>query len=505
MVTETQPVVECRQISKLFPGVQALKNVDFSIYKGRVHGLVGANGAGKSTLFKILAGVHRQDSGEILFEGTPYGISDTQDAITKGVVTVHQDINLIDTLTVTENILLNNEQKRFGLLDSAGMRRYVEELLSEHGIDVDPDSPVSELPNDQKKLVQIMRAISLDAKVLLLDEPTSSLTEEGIRIVHTLIHDLAARSVGVVFISHYLSEVFEVSDEITVLRDGLLVGTNITGKTSLKQVVIDMIGKDLVEKEKSYSDAAGGNVVLRVRGLTVSGKLDDISFDLRAGEILGATGIIGSGLSDLARSLFGFENRASRRGEVGTGDGDVAIETPFDAVSNGIALLTNDRLREGILPSFPLYENICLPILSRFRNRFGLLNRDRMVATGEEAISRLSIKAGDSQMPISQLSGGNQQKVLFAKWLGTNPRVFILDEPTIGIDVGSKDEIRKIIREVAAQGVGILLLTTEQEELELMCDRVLVLFRGRIVQEFAGKEINKDAITHAAIGGDNEN
>lgn len=505
MDTEMQPVLECKQISKSFPGVQALDKVDFSIYRGHVHGLIGANGAGKSTLFKILAGVHRQDGGEILFEGTPYGINDTQDAIQRGVVTIHQDINLIETMTVTENILLNNESSRVGLLRATDMRSYVEQLLEEHGIDVDPDSIVAELPNDQKKLVQIMRAISLEAKVLLMDEPTSSLTEEGIRIVHTLIKDLAERNVGVVFISHYLSEVFKVCDEITILRDGVLVDTHKSDSTTLRQVVVDMLGKDLIARERSQNNTIDDTVVLKVRGLSVPGKLHDISFDLRRGEVLGATGIIGSGLSDLARSLFGYENASHRSGVVTVGEEEYSIKNPFDAVSNGAALLTNDRLREGILPSFSLYDNICLPILVRFKNRLGLLNIDRMISTGEESISRLSIKAGDAQMPISQLSGGNQQKVLFAKWLGTEPKVFILDEPTIGIDVGSKDEIRKIIRQIASQGVGVLLLTAEQEELELMCDRVMVLFRGRIVQEFSGGEIHKDAITHAAIGGAYEN
>jgi ABC-type sugar transport system ATPase subunit len=505
MAEREHRLLECRGISKGFPGVQALADVNFSVESGKVHGLVGANGAGKSTLFRILAGVHEQDRGEMFLDGTPYQVRDTQDAIDQGVVTIHQDVNLIDSLTVEENILLNNELTFpfFGLLNRRATRRYVLETFEHHGIEIDPTTVVSQLPNDQKKLIQILRAISLNARVLLMDEPTSSLTEEGIRIVHELIRKLAQNGVAVVFISHYLSEVFEVCNDITVLRDGRVVAKRERKASSVAEIVVDMLGKALSKPQQTDRDRRiASETALSVRGLSIKGRIHDISFDLRKGEILGATGIVGSGLQELSKALFGFAEGGERQGEVSVAGGTLPLTSPFNAVGNGVALLTNDRLKEGILPGFPIYENICLPVLKRFRNSLGLIDRDQMVATGEASISRLSIKAGSAEAPISTLSGGNQQKVLLAKWLETKPSVFILDEPTIGIDVGSKEEIRAIVRSIAAEGVGVLLLTAEYEELELMCDRVLVMFRGRIIAEFEGDDVQKDRIVSAALGGE---
>ncbi len=505
MAESQHGLLECRDISKGFPGVQALADVDFSVQSGKVHGLVGANGAGKSTLFRIIAGVHEQDSGEMFLDATSYRPRDTQDAINQGVVTIHQDLNLIDSLTVEENILLNNELTHpfLGLVNRRATRRYVVETFDRHGIEIDPTTVVSQLPNDQKKLIQILRAVSLNARILLMDEPTSSLTEEGIRIVHDLIRKLAGNGVAVVFISHYLSEVFEVCDDITVLRDGRVVAKRDRRESSVGEIVVDMLGKALPKPQKADHDRrVEPETALSVRGLSIKGRIHDISFDLRKGEILGATGIVGSGLQDLSKALFGFSGGGEREGHVSVAGGSLPLASPFDAVDNGVALLTNDRLKEGILPGFPIFENICLPVLKRFQNSLGLIDKNQMVATGEASISRLSIKAGSAEALINTLSGGNQQKVLLAKWLETNPSVFILDEPTIGIDVGSKEEIRAIVRSIAAKGVGVLLLTAEYEELELMCDRVLVMFRGRIIAEFEGDDVQKDRIVSAALGGE---
>jgi ABC-type sugar transport system ATPase subunit len=496
-------LLSCTGIDKRFPGVHALKNVDFSIRAGKVHGLVGANGAGKSTLFKILAGVYNQDSGDIYMNGRPYEIQNTQDAIDMGVVTIHQDINLIPTLSIAENILLNNEAefKRAGFINNRQMNRHISEVLKEYQIEIDPRALVSSIPNDQKKLIQIIKAVNIRASVLLMDEPTSSLTETGIQFVHGLIKKLAARNVGIVFISHYLSEIFETCDYISVIRDGRLVADTEIDKTDMDAVVIHMLGKEMNISEKKYSDKTKLEKILTVRSLTIPGKIENVSFSIGKGEILGATGLIGSGLTELSKALFGFEMKRNQVGSIEIGDDRKIIRDTHDAVQNGMALLTNDRLKEGILPLFPLYENVCLPILERFKKNIGLLDIKQMIATGEKGIQKLGIKAKSPLETPRTLSGGNQQKVLVAKWLETNPLLFIMDEPTIGIDVGSKEEIRNIIKEIASQGVGVLLLTTEYEELELLCDRVIVMFRGKIIAEFSGKKINKDAIVHASAGG----
>jgi ABC-type sugar transport system ATPase subunit len=495
--------MSCRRIDKHFPGVHALREVDFDIYAGHVHGLVGANGAGKSTLFKIIAGVIKQDSGDIGYKGNPYHIQDTQDAIARGVVTIHQDINLIHTLNVTENILLNNESefRRVGLLSQKAMNSHVQQILERYEIDIDPREPVSSLPNDQKKLIQIVKAMTKKASILLMDEPTSSLTQSGIDFVHALIKRLAEDGVSVVFISHYLTEIFDTCDTVSVLRDGVLVDEAPIGETDLDTVVLNMLGKHIaIDKKQRYTNQEK-DILLSVRRLSIPGRLYDVSFDIHKGEILGATGLIGSGLTDLSKSLFGYETARDQTGSITIGREQVTIGSPHDAVRNGMALLTNDRRREGILTDFPLYENICLPILNRYRKKSGFLDVREMVATGEAGIRKLNIKAHNAHETPKTLSGGNQQKVLVAKWLETQPKLFIMDEPTIGIDVGSKEEIKNIIKEIAARGVGILLVTTEFEELEQLCDRVLVMFRGHLIAEFKNEKINKDAILHAAAGG----
>jgi ABC-type sugar transport system ATPase subunit len=495
--------LQCRDVSKAFGGVQALRGVDFAIAAGRVHGLVGENGAGKSTLLKILAGVMTQESGSIELNGAAYRPDGTQAALRQGVVTVHQDINLIESLTVAENVLLNNEPQiaPFGLLRRRIIRERTAALLAAYGIDVDPGALVSSLPNDVKKMVQIVKATTWNPRVLLLDEPTSSLTDVEVTVVLRLIRSLAAQGVAVVFVSHYLTEVFEVCDEITVLRDGQVVSNAPTIATDLAQVVRGMLGRDLDHASLERTEAPRGEVLLSVRDLSVPGRLRDISLDLHRGEILGVTGLTGSGLTELARAIFGSEQIARASGRFAIDGQAVALANPRQALRAGIALLTNDRLREGILPEFTLLENICLPILSRFSGGLGLLRQGAMLETAERCIARLQVRTPGPQAVAKTLSGGNQQKLLFAKWLETGPRIFLLDEPTIGIDIGSKFEIRRIIQEIAATGVGVILFSAELADIETLCDRVLVMFRGAIVSEYVGPAITRQAILHASVSG----
>jgi ABC-type sugar transport system ATPase subunit len=483
------PILECRNVAKAFAGVRALRGVDLTVTPGRVHGLVGENGAGKSTLLKILAGVVLPDCGDITLDGARYAPERTEDALRQRVVTVHQDINLIESLTVAENVLLNNEPKLapFGLLRGRAMRETTAALLESYGIEVDPAALVATLPNDVKKMLQIVKATTWTPRVLLLDEPTSSLTDVEVTVVLRMIRSLA--------------EVFDVCDDVTVLRDGLVVASTPRADTDLASVVRGMLGRDLARVAPRRAAAASGDVLLAVRGLSVRGRLRNISFDLHRGEILGVTGLTGSGLTELARAIFGSEDISRTGGNFALDGAPVTLANPHESLRAGLALLTNDRLREGILPEFSLLENICLPILDRFVGRFGLLRHAGMLETVTRCIARLQVRAAGPEVAAKTLSGGNQQKLLFAKWLETEPRIFLLDEPTIGIDVGSKFEIRRIIEEIAASGVGVILFSAELADIETLCDRVLVMFRGAVVGAFTGPAITRQAILHASVSG----
>jgi ABC-type sugar transport system ATPase subunit len=500
--THEPALLRCLGLVKGFAAVRALKGIDFLVAAGHVRGLVGENGAGKSTLAKIIAGVHEPDGGTMQLEGQPVRFSGPGQALAKRIVTVHQDINLVQTMTVEENLLLNNEPTfGLGIIQRRTMRDMVGRLLEQYDIRVNPGEVVGTLANDLKKMVQIVKAVSLDPKILLLDEPTSSLTDAEVRMVLRLIRRLAAEGVGLVLISHYLGEIFEVCDELTVLRDGEVVMDGPVNATTLPRVVTAMVGRSVETSRRvaNLTRAEQGAPLLRVERLTVPGRLHEISFSLRAGEVLGVTGLAGSGLAELSRAVFGAsDSRAT--GRVAVEGKSVPAADPTRSLEAGIALLTSDRLREGILPDFTLTDNICLPILSRFAHFAGVLDRAEMEKTAERNVKRLRVQAPGPQVPARQLSGGNQQKVLFAKWLETKPKVFVMDEPTIGVDVGSKAEIRGIINEIAAMGVGILLVTTELEELVCMCDRVLVMFRGAIVDELFGVAINRENILHASAG-----
>jgi len=320
-------------------------------------------------------------------------------------------------------------------------------------------------------------------------------------VVLRLIRTLAAQGVALVFVSHYLAEVFEICDDITVLRDGAVVSSAPRVDTDLSQVVRGMLGRDLDHASLQRTATPDADVLLSVRNLSVAGRLRDISFDLHRGEILGVTGLTGSGLTELARAIFGSEDIRRTSGDFAIDGKPAALGTPHASLRAGLALLTNDRLREGILPEFSLLENICLPILSRFSGGMGMLNQRRMVETAEQCIKRLNVRAPGPSAKAKTLSGGNQQKLLFAKWLETGPRIFLLDEPTIGIDVGSKFEIRRIIQQIAGNGVGVILFSAELADIETLCDRVLVMFRGGLVGEFAGPAVTRAAILHASVSG----
>jgi ABC-type sugar transport system ATPase subunit len=497
------PLLQARQVVKAFGGVQALKGVDFAITAGRVHGLVGENGAGKSTLLKILAGVYGADSGEVRLADADYAPTGTDEALRRGIVTIHQDINLIANLTVAENILLNNEPTagKLGFLRRASMRERALALLHRYGVEVDPGAVVSSLPNDVKKMVQILKAIAWDARILLMDEPTSSLTDVEVRVVLKLIRSLAGEGVAVIFVSHYLAEIFEVCDEITVMRDGRIVASTPRAQTSLPEVVRGMLGRSLEQAHVRRTSVARPETLLSVSHLSAGAALRDISFELHKGEVLGVTGLTGSGLGELARAIFGAEDIVRTSGTFAIDGRPVRLSNPGDSLRNGVALLTGDRLREGILLDFSLTDNVTLPILDRLAGTLGWLDRSRLTATGRRCIDRLRVRAPGPDVAAKTLSGGNQQKLLIAKWLETSPKILLLDEPTIGVDVGSKFEIRGIIEEIAATGVGIVLFSAELADIETLCDRVLVMFRGSVVGTFAGDAIVREDLLQTSVSG----
>jgi ABC-type sugar transport system ATPase subunit len=497
-------LLRCVGLTKRFGTAQALRSVDFSIAAGRVRGLVGENGAGKSTLAKIIAGVNAPDAGSIEFEGRAIPAASADDALAQGIVTVHQDINLIPSMTVIENLLLNNEPaSRLGIIRRREAHDTAKALLDRYEIVAELDAPVEALSNDLRKMIQIVKAIHRDPKLLILDEPTSSLTSAQVSVVLRLIRQLAFQGVGLVLISHYLGEIFEVCDDLTIMRDGEVVLDRLVRNITLPQVVTAMVGREVrsvARRSRGRRSAQSAAPRLSVDNLTVRGALENASFVVRAGEILGATGLAGSGLSELARAIFGASGR-STMGRVMVDAVAVPPSSPSASLRAGIALITNDRLREGVLLNFPLTENICLPVLSRFGGALGVLDRARMEHTTVHNIERLRIRTPGPLALVRQLSGGNQQKVLFAKWLETAPKVFVMDEPTLGVDVGAKDEIRKIVDEVAAAGVGVLLVTTDLDELVSLCDRVLIMFRGAIVGELSGDAIEGGAILQASTTG----
>jgi ABC-type sugar transport system ATPase subunit len=417
---------------------------------------------------------------------------------------VHQDINLVQTMTVADNLLLNNEPTYgYGIVRRKDAREKVRRLLGQYDIAVDGDATVADLPNDLKKMLQIVKAIILDPKILILDEPTSSLTDTEVKVALRLIRRLAYEGVGVVLISHYLNEIFEVCDELTVMRDGEVVADGPIGQTSLGSVVTAMVGRHLESPKRSTRTglADASEPLMQVESLSVAGRLHKMSFTLGRGEVLGVTGLAGSGLGDLAKAIFGAQGGGRTSGRIVVEGRRVSPGSPTASLAAGIALITSDRRGEGILPDFTLQENICLPILSRFAGLGGRLDRAAMRETTMRNITRLSVRASGPEARARELSGGNQQKVLFAKWLETLPKVFVMDEPTIGIDIGSKAEIRGIIDEIAAAGVGVVLVTTELEELVTLCDRVLVMFRGELVTELTGTEIERGSILHVAACG----
>ena len=493
------PVLEAESIDKRFPGVHALDDVSLSVAAGEVHAVVGENGAGKSTLMKILSGAQGPDRGTIRVDGQAVTIESPRAAQELGIITIYQELSLVDTLSVGENIFLGDLPTRPGAswqVDWPTVWRRSTELLDRVGARVRPQTPVRHLSVAQKQMVEIARALARNVRVLILDEPTSSLTERETEKLFEIITQLQRRDVGIIYISHRLGEVFQIAQRVTVLRDGKVVGSLPVRDASEDMLVRMMVGRDLSRlfTEARLSDAP---VRLEVRGLSRRGVLHDVSFSVRGGEVVGLAGLVGAGRTELARCLFGADPINS--GEIVLDGSKVDIRTPGDAVDLGIALVPEDRKLQALILSMGVRENLSLPVLDRLGSPF-VPSRGRERALVTDYIKSLRIRTPHMEQRISALSGGNQQKVVIARWLATKPKVLILDEPTRGIDVGAKAEVHAVIARLAEQGVAILMISSELPEILGMSHRILVMRGGRIVTDISRQHASEESIMAAATG-----
>ena len=499
-------LLEMRDITKSFPGVRALDGVSFDLHAGELHALVGENGAGKSTLMKVLAGVYPYGSygGHIHIDGEERRFASVRDSEQAGVAVIFQELSLIKELSVGENIFLGREPRRFGVIRWEELYSRAQKLLEGLRLRLDPRTPVGHLGIGQQQLVEIAKALSQEARILVLDEPTAALTDAEVETLFGIIRDLKARGVGMIYISHKLDEVFRVSERITVLRDGRTVGTDPTGALDEPRVIARMVGREVgdIFPETAHER---GEVVFEVRAMTVEdpnlrGKLlvDGVSFAVRRGEVLGVAGLMGAGRSDLLMGVFGA-HAGRTTGEVYVGGERVHIRRPADAIRHGVGFVTEDRKRYGLVLDQTILNNMTLAGLARLSGRF-VTDVDAEAAAGARAMTDLRVKANSVFTVAGTLSGGNQQKVVLAKWLLTNPRVLFLDEPTRGIDVGAKQEIYAQINRLASEGLAIVLVSSELPEVLGLSDRVLVLHEGRVTGEFRREEATPEAVMACATG-----
>jgi ABC-type sugar transport system ATPase subunit len=489
--------VQTRGVSKRFGGVVALDGIDLEIEHGSIHALVGENGAGKSTLGKVIAGVHRPDGGELHVDGRRVEYRSPRDALADRITVIAQEPTLVPHRSVQENVYLGLEGGRGGIVDSRRTRRSFAALVEESGIELDPGRLVRTLPVADQQKVEILRAMARDARLVIMDEPTSALTADESELLFDLMRRLRERGSTIVYVSHFLPEVLALADSVTVLRDGKLVQTTAAAGETPDRLVAAMLGRplDLAFPPKAVL-AADAPVVLSVADLTRPPAVHGVSFEIREGEIVGLAGLIGSGRTEVARAIFGADRASS--GHVTVDGKPLNAHTPRAAIRRGVVMLPEDRKRQGLIMLRSIVENVTLPHLDDLSSAGVMRTRNERERTSE-LIDQLDVRTSSNRAAVSTLSGGNQQKVLFAKWLFRRPRVFILDEPTRGVDVGAKVAIYELIRSLAAQGMAVLLISSEHEEVLGLAHRVLVMRAGRIVAELDEQSMSEDAVLHAAF------
>ena len=499
-----ESLLEARNISKRFPGVQALADIDFDIRKGELNALLGENGAGKSTLMNILAGVFPPDSGTLALEGRPVRFHGTRDALESGIAIIFQELNLISQLSVAENIHLGHEPLDFlGTIDYRRMHRETAAMLDRLECDVPTTVPVSSLRVGQQQIVEIARALTLKSRIIIMDEPTSALSDQEVRILFRLIRRLKATGTGIAYITHKLEELFEIADRVTVLRDGQLIGTRPLAEMDRGTMIRMMVGRDLTDLYRKTTSPRP-SLALKVESLFLraadsSGNLliEDIDLEVRHGEILGIFGLMGSGRTELLESIYGL-HPGRMRGRIELEGRALRIRSPRDAIASGIVLAPEDRKELGLILKMDVAPNTSLSSLSRF-SRLGWIRRRSELAKVRDYVDRLGIRTPSLHQRIRNLSGGNQQKVVLAKWLSTHPKVLLLDEPTRGIDINAKREIYELVNELAEKGLAVLLVSSELPEILALSDRILVICEGRKTAEFSGKEATEESIMEAAL------
>jgi len=493
----TAPAVRFENITRRFPGVQALTDVTLEIAAGSCHALCGENGAGKSTLGKILAGIHKPDAGRVFIHGREVQFESPRDALAAGVGMVHQELAFCENLSVAENLCLGQLPTRSGLLDRDAMAARAKAMLAEIGTALDLWRPVGSLTIAQQQMVQIAMAVSGGARIIIFDEPTSSLSQVEADRLYELIGRLKERGVACIYVSHRMPEVFRLCDTVSVLRDGQHVGTKPIAGLTEADLVQMMIGRPLAEYVPRREGVVIGDEVLRVERLSSPGKFEDVSLTLRAGEVLGIAGLVGAGRSELAQALFGLD--PGKSGAVAIGGRPVQLDTPSEAIALGIGLVPEDRKRQGLVPQESGVHNLSLAILRRLA-RFGWLRQREERSVAKEFFDRLRVRAPSLDTVVAGLSGGNQQKIVLARWLAAKSRILILDEPTRGVDVGAKAEIHGLIGELANQGAAILLISSELPEILTLSQRILVLRAGRIVGEVPQAQATQDGLLRLMAG-----
>lgn len=494
-------ILDARQISKEFPGVRALNNVNFSLRRGEIMALLGENGAGKSTLIKTLTGVYQRDHGDIHLEGEPIDPQSTLEAQQLGIGTVYQEVNLLPNMSVMDNLFLGNEPRRLGFVDRKRMAEEAKALVTRYGLDIDVTLPLNHFSVAIQQVIAIARAISLSAKILILDEPTASLDNNEVKMLYQIMRDLSKTGVSLVFITHFLDQVYEVCDRITVLRNGELVGTERTAALPRIELIKMMLGRELEDdalERSEKSTTASGEPVVRFSNYGKKGTIEPFNLNVHKGEIVGLAGLLGSGRTETAQVIFGTESNDS--GDSYINGNVVKIRSPRHASSLGIGFCPEDRKTDGIIASASVRENIILALQAQ-RGWFRPISHKEQVEAAEKYIAKLNIKTPTMEQPVGLLSGGNQQKVLLARWLLTNPEFLILDEPTRGIDVGAHAEIIRLIEELCDQGLALLVISSELEELVGYADRVIVIRDRKQLTEISADSLSVPNIMKAIASG----
>ena len=491
------PLVEMRNIDKSFPGVRALSQAQFELLPGEVHALMGENGAGKSTLMKVLSGVYARDGGEVLLDGKPMEISSPRQAQDAGISIIHQELALMRDLTAAQNIFIGREPRRFGLLDESQLNRDAAEIFRLMNLRLEPTVPVENLTIAKQQMVEIAKALSYRSNVLIMDEPTAALNDAEIAELFAIINRLKAEGVGVVYISHKMDEIKRISDRVTVMRDGEYVGTVPAADTPIETIISMMVGRSLTTEALNIPNTADQPIALEVKHLNRGREIRDVSFSVRQGEILGFAGLMGAGRTEVARAIFGADRKES--GEIWVHGQRVGISTPRDAVEKGIGYLSEDRKLFGLATGLDVRNNIALASLERFTSAVGVLNEAGMETAAKDYIRQLAIKTPSDTQEARLLSGGNQQKVVIAKWLLRDCDILIFDEPTRGIDVGAKSEIYKLLNNLAAQGKAIIVISSELPEILRLSHRIAVMCEGRLTGILPGGSSQEDIMRLATM------